>query len=245
MSRRVTILVLCAAMWLLPGAFAFQTDTSSLARNFNRTLALTNSQIVITVNFTNDGTVASRGFFYTDQVPSGLSVSTLSVMLNGRAVTNYLFESGQDGDVYAGCTPYRWVLEQPTNFAEANPIPPQAPVQIIYAITATTSNIFNLQQFSWVGFNATGTNSAFGCSENTDQQSVRFTTTSEGVTVSGQNSTNGFQLGLSGVPGYDYVIEASTNLSDWVPLATNASPFQFTDTNRAAFRHRFYRGRLF
>jgi hypothetical protein len=181
------------------------------------------------VNFTNGGTAASRGFYYAEQVPSGLAVSTLSLMVNGNAVTNYLLESGQDGDVYPGCTPYRWVLEQPTNFTQANPIPPQVPVQIVYAITSSVSNIFNLQQFSWVGFDPTMTNVSFGYSETADQQSVIFTATAAGVSVSGQSSTNGFRLGLSGVVGTNYVIEASTNLFNWVPLVTNASPFQFTD----------------
>lgn len=245
MTQRTIALALGAAVLLLPGAFGFQSDNSSLTRSFNKTVALTNSQIVVTVNFTNGGTAASRGFYYTDQVPSGLAVSTLSLMLNGNAVTNYLFESGQDGDVYAGCTPYRWVLEQPTNFTQANLIPPQVPVQIIYTITSSVSNIFDLQQFSWVGFDPTSTNASFGYSETTVQQLVIFTTTAAGISISGQNSTNGFMLGLSGVPGTNYVIEASTNLFNWVPLVTNSSPFQFTDTNRTGFCYRFYRGRLF
>jgi hypothetical protein len=229
MTQRAMALVLGAVVLSLPAAFGFQSDKSLLARSFNKTVALTNSQIVVTVNFTNGGTAASRGFYYADQVPSGLTVSTLSLMLNGNAVTNYLFESGQDGDVYAGCTPYRWVLEQPTNFAEANPVRPQYPVQVVYAITSSVSNIFNLQQFSWVGFNTTTTNASFGYSETTNQQSVIFTTTADGISISGQNTTNGFALELNGVPGTNYVIEASTNLFNWVSLVTNASPFQFTD----------------
>ncbi|MGO9585226.1 MAG: hypothetical protein ACLP2Y_03315 [Limisphaerales bacterium] len=221
----------CAAVLSLPNAFGFQSDNSSLTRSFNKTVALANSQIVVTVNFTNGGTAASRGFYYADQVPSGLAVSTLNLMVNGNVVTNYLFESGQDGDVYPGCTPYRWVLEQPTNFTQANPIPLQAPVQIVYAITSSVSNIFNLQQFNWVGFSPATTNASFGYSETADQQSVIFTTTAAGVSVSGQSSTNGFMLVLNGVPGTNYVIQASTNLFNWVALVTNASPFQFIDTN--------------
>jgi len=231
MTQRAIALALCAAGLSLPVAFGFQSDNSSLTRSFNKTVTLASSQIVVTVNFTNGGTAASRGFYYADQVPSGLTVSTLSLLLNGKAVTNYLFESGQDGDVYPGCTPYRWLLEQPTNFTQANPIPPQAPGQIIYAITSSVSNIFNLQQFSWVGFDPTMTNASFGYSETTDQQSVIFTTTAAGVSVSGQSSANGFMLGLNGVPGTNYIVEASTNLFHWIPLVTNASPFQFVDTN--------------
>jgi hypothetical protein len=46
---------------------------------------------------------------------------------------------------------------------------------------------------------------------------------------------------LNGVPTYNYSIQASSDLFDWVSLVTNASPFTFTDTNR--FDHQFYRGR--
>ena len=282
MNQRAIVSVVCTAMLSLPVAFGFQSDNSSLTRSFNKKVAPVNSQIVVTVNFTNGETAASHGFYYADQVPSGLTVSTFSLMLNGKAVTNYLFESGQDGDVYSGCTPYRWVLEQPTNFTEANPVPPQSPVQIVYAITSSVSNTFNLQQFSRVGFDPTTTNASFGYSETADQQSVMFTMAAV-VSISEQSLTNNFVLGLNGVLGTNYVIEASTNLFNWVPLVTNASPFQFADTNllysyatnttltittnwdsrhkiiigyttniittvttnRSAFRHRFYRGRLF
>ncbi|MGA2788060.1 MAG: hypothetical protein ABSF60_11080 [Verrucomicrobiota bacterium] len=229
MNQKAIALALFAVVFAVPGAFGFESDNSSLTRSFNKTVALVNTQIVVTVNFTNGGTAVSHGFYYADQVPSGLAVSTLSLTVNGKAITNYLFESGQDGDVYVGCTPYRWVLEQPTNFAEANPIPVQAPVQIVYAITSSVSNAFNLQQFNWVGFETTGTNATFGYSETGDDQLVIFTSSGGGVSISGQDTTAGFMLLLNGTPGTNYVIEASTNLFNWVPLETNASPFQFTD----------------
>jgi hypothetical protein len=49
-----------------------------------------------------------------------------------------------------------------------------------------------------------------------------------------------FTVTLTGVPTYNYSIQASSNLFDWVSLVTNASPFTFTDTNR--FDYQFYRG---
>ncbi len=58
-------------------------------------------------------------------------------------------------------------------------------------------------------------------------------------------STNGeFQLGFSGVPGNSYVLEATTNFLDWVPLETNpasASVFELADPGAANFPYRFYR----
>jgi len=56
------------------------------------------------------------------------------------------------------------------------------------------------------------------------------------------NPTNGqFQLNISGVTGLNYILQASTNLVDWVPLWTNTSPFSFAETNMPAYPQRFYR----
>jgi hypothetical protein len=50
-----------------------------------------------------------------------------------------------------------------------------------------------------------------------------------------------FSLGGTGVPGYNYVIEASTNLANWIAIATNPVPFQFTDIYASNYPARFYR----
>ncbi len=61
------------------------------------------------------------------------------------------------------------------------------------------------------------------------------------LSEAGLAANGDFQLSLTGVPGYNYAIWASTNLSDWLLLQTNASPFSFTDTNASTFQARFYR----
>lgn len=53
--------------------------------------------------------------------------------------------------------------------------------------------------------------------------------------------SGGAGFSVSGVPGFAYTIEASTNLVDWESLATGNSPFIFADTN-ANLPQRFYRG---
>ena len=57
-------------------------------------------------------------------------------------------------------------------------------------------------------------------------------------------TNNQFQLTVTGVAGYKYAIEASTNLSNWMAIVTNSSPFAFSDTNSAASLVHFYRARL-
>jgi len=55
------------------------------------------------------------------------------------------------------------------------------------------------------------------------------------------SSDTGFQFQVVGVPGYNYDVQASTNLMDWVPLITNTAPFIFTDTDTGDFPQQFYR----
>ncbi|MGA3162891.1 MAG: hypothetical protein ABSD77_01625 [Verrucomicrobiota bacterium] len=243
MNLKAFILAVCLPGFVVSTGLGFQSSNSSLQRTFASSLTLTNWPIVVTATFTNaDGTVLN-GFFYSDQVPSALSVRTLSLTLNGMAVTNYTFESGQDGDVYPGCTPCRWILEEPPNFSETNPVPSQASVQIVYAVNSSSPGSFALQQFGWAAYEPGLTNAIFGYSEPADQQLLQFVTPSYQLSLAGQYATNSFTLQLVGVPGYYYALERSTNLTDWVALTTNVSPFVFTDTNAAGLPQCFYRSR--
>ena len=46
---------------------------------------------------------------------------------------------------------------------------------------------------------------------------------------------------VSGVTGYKYLVQASSDMVNWVSLQTNTAPFTFTDTNASQFDQRFYR----
>ena len=54
-------------------------------------------------------------------------------------------------------------------------------------------------------------------------------------------SVNGFQFQIAGVPGFNYAVQESTNLIDWVSLITNTSPFIFMDANATNSPQQFYR----
>ena len=244
MTRTATIVAVVLSGFLARTGLAFSSDNCSLTRSFAQAFTLTNLPIVVTATFTNGGTNTLRGFFYSEQVPPGISLQTVSVILGGETVTNFTFESGLLGDVYAGFIPQRWVLESPTNFAEANPIPPGATLQIIYAISSAVPGSFSFQQFSWAGYDQGVTNASFGYSEDSDMQTVSFVTAIQAPVLSGQYSTNGFIISLQGVPGTSYVIESSSDLLAWVPLVTNTSSFSFTDTNAEVVATQFYRGRV-
>jgi hypothetical protein len=55
MIQKTILLMLCTSGLSISAAFGFVSDNSSLTRSFSRTIALTNSQIVVTVTFTNGG----------------------------------------------------------------------------------------------------------------------------------------------------------------------------------------------
>jgi hypothetical protein len=57
-------------------------------------------------------------------------------------------------------------------------------------------------------------------------------------------SDNCFQMRLVGVAGSNYVIQASTDMVNWVPIATNTPAtglWNFTDGQSTNFVRRFYR----
>jgi uncharacterized repeat protein (TIGR01451 family) len=64
------------------------------------------------------------------------------------------------------------------------------------------------------------------------------------ASVTGSFSGGYFQLTVTGQPNTVYVVQASTDLTSWVPLSTNSSAtgtFTFTDTTTPAPQQRFYR----
>ncbi len=169
--RKFVSVILLTAL-SLGAAWGFTSDSSSYSRNFSQTAAQTNSPVMVTVTITNRGTAAVRGFWYSEQMPTGLTLTPLSVTVNGQSVTNYVFETGQDGDAYPGCTPCRWVLETPLAFAQNHPLATNAVVQVIYSLSSSNAGAFALAQFSWCGGYTNSTNATFGYSETNDQRTL-------------------------------------------------------------------------
>jgi len=72
--------------------------------------------------------------------------------------------------------------------------------------------------------------------------STGYVTRSAAATLAAlPGSAGGFSFSVSGVASYQYVVQSSTNLTDWVSVQTNTAPFTFTDTNAAKLRQCFYR----
>jgi len=80
--------------------------------------------------------------------------------------------------------------------------------------------------------------------DNSVAASASFGVQSLYLTSASLNSSNGFQLKLSGMTGSNYVLEATTNFIDWSRVITNVgttNPFDLMDADASHFEHRFYR----
>ena len=70
------------------------------------------------------------------------------------------------------------------------------------------------------------------------------------IQVSGANlglTTNGFKINLTGPTGSTFIIEASDNLLNWIPVSTNIAPggsASFTDLSALQRERRYYKVRL-
>jgi len=159
--------------------FGYSSHSTTTSRTFNKYEAYINDNITITVQFTNLEANVLRGFYYNEHIPQGLTVNIISTKLNGVDISNYVQETGSTGDVYAGSTPYRWVLELPPSFEQNNSIIQNSTVEIVYSVSSAQEGTFNFNEFNWIGYYQAapeGERSAFGHSEDADKQTITFTT---------------------------------------------------------------------
>jgi hypothetical protein len=159
--------------------FAFSTHNTTISRTFDPAppIAVVNDSITVTVRFTNSESITVRGFYYTEQIPQGLSINTVSVGIDGNDVSSYTLEYGSSGDVYPSYIPCRWILETPTAFSENNPIGSGVTLEIIYDVTSSQEGTFDFDEFNWVGYyqdGDVGQRAAFGHSEDGDMETIDF-----------------------------------------------------------------------
>jgi hypothetical protein len=98
--------------------------------------------------------------------------------------------------------------------------------------------------FSGITTNQTGTYSVMVSNVAGSTNSTATLTvcaTAAATLASAAHAGGQFALTVSGVSGYQYVVQVSTNMVSWVPLQTNTAPFTFVDTNAGKFSRRFYR----
>lgn len=219
----------------LPGA-GFE-----MTRTFDRIVTLTNQPVTVSVTLSNTTGQTLRGVWFSDQVPAGLALRTLSISINGRTVTNALFETGLEGDVLPGCKPCRWVLESPRAFARSNPVPANASLQIRYELVSETPGTFVFPEFSVAGFYPATSNAAFAVSGDADSATLWLLTLTNRFPAVGGWTAAGFRVAADAPTGWCYAVEKSTNLTVWQRLGTNVAPSGVLDADAPRQPQGFYR----
>lgn len=108
----------------------------------------------------------------------------------------------------------------------------------------TTTTISGLAEGVMYYFVATAIDSAGNESDFSNE--TAFVATADVTTVAATISSvtlSGGQFGfaVSGVNGRTCIVQASSDLVNWVAVFTNTAPFIFTDPNTGSYSRRFYR----
>lgn len=125
--------------------------------------------------------------------------------------------------------------------------PPDTNAVVYYTLDGslpTTNSLLYVGPFSLAG-NATVSANAFETNYNNSvAANAVFSVTPLYFASSGFAGNDQFQLNFMGAPGSNYVLEASTNFTTWIPLATNAvisNPLILFDPLATNYPYRFYR----
>ena len=171
---KIILLVVTGLLVIAGPVAAFSTHSVTVERSLDKTEAVVGETIRVTVTLSNLETAILRGFFYSEHIPQGLSVTTESVTVDGAPISGYTYESGGSGDVWTGSITHRWILETPISFTEDNPVPSGASVEIVYLLSSPATGIFELNEFNWVGYYQGASGAAFGHSEPPDRRTLEF-----------------------------------------------------------------------
>jgi len=143
-------------------------------REFGSLVAGVGEPITVTFTLSNTDGADIRGFYYADHIPSGLSVTNVSVLVDGSPISSspspstgeYLFEQGSIGEVYPDCRPYRWILEIPPGNDQNNPV--SGSVVIEYQVQSATDQLCTFPNYNWVGELDGGGSGVFGYDEGSE-----------------------------------------------------------------------------
>lgn len=147
-----------AAVFLFPGenGLCFTNSNTDIKRSFSQSVTENSEIVTVTVTFTNNTIFGLNGFYFTQYVPRGIIVDSLSVNFRiGDSVvevSDYIFEFGKRDDIFSGYIAYQWILETPPEFSQNNSIPPGGSLQIVFSLTFDSCATFDLNEFNWVGY---------------------------------------------------------------------------------------------
>jgi hypothetical protein len=214
---------------------AASSDTSLIPNpSVNYTSANTTGSLTFTPMHNANGTAVITVTVNDGQVRNNTVIRTFTVtVVTGRAhhslinpLTNLVAMVGQTNTFCATTTKanlsYQWKFNG-TNQASAT-----GPALTLNKITTNQAGIYSVTATDGhVSTSRAATLTVYG--------------TAAAKLVPATHASGQYALAVAGVMGYKYVIQASTNLVNWVPMQTNTAPFTFVDANAGKFRQRYYR----
>jgi hypothetical protein len=186
------------------------------------------------LNLTNV-TAAQAGQYYVtvsdgDGSTNSTTASLLIYSTNAAALKQPTYAGGQFTFNVSGVPGYQYVVQASTNNAnwfsvQTNTAP----------FTFVDANAAQSRQCFYRTCNYTGSTGGLTVSLTIDPTTIKPVLT-QSAYAAGQ-----FSFNVSGVANQQYIVQASTNLADWVSVQTNTAPFTFVDASAGQFSQRFYR----
>jgi len=149
-----SVVVSAAVLCVMGISATCRADYSSAApnvtatREFDMLTAGVSELVTVTFQLTNTEGKNIKGFYYADNIPTGLSVSAPVVKVDGIDVS-YTYETGQVGEVYTNCRTHRWIVETPPSYPQVTPV--GASVRIEYKVLADSGGSYAFPNYNWAG----------------------------------------------------------------------------------------------
>ncbi len=222
-----------------------------------------NQTLTVTAVSSDSNLISGPTLSYTSPNTTGTLTFTAMPNANGTAIITVTVNDGQTRNNTIVRTFTVTVTADTSQTVLANPLTNQLVAVGQTCTFSTTIPLIGHYSYDWK-FNGTNLTSTAGpalvlSNVTTNQAGIYSLTVSDGhnftccaatLTVYGtaaaslapaSHVSGQYAVAVAGVPGYKYVVQASTNLVNWVPLQTNTAPFTFVDANAGKFRQRFYR----
>jgi oxalate decarboxylase/phosphoglucose isomerase-like protein (cupin superfamily) len=229
-NQVLTVTAVSSTTGLIPNPTVHYTSANSTGSlTFTPVLNKTGTA-TITVTVKDGGTsnnIVTRTFTVTVATTTTVSRSGRGQIAFSKPLTNCVVLAGQTKTLSVtaaglGTLKYQWKFNG-TNLPSA--------IRSVLTLSKVTTN--QAGTYSVAVSNAAGS---------TNSTAILTVYATAAATLASTAHAHGqYALIVAGVPGYKYVVQASTNIVNWVPLQTNTAPFTFVDTNANQFNRRYYR----
>ena len=226
-NQTLTVTAASSNTGLIPKPTVHYTSANTTGNLTFRPVVNKTGTATLTVAVKENGTSSTVTRTFTVTVASTAGRTSRGHLSFSKPLTNSVALVGQTKTLSVtatgtGALRYQW------KFNGANLPSAVSPVLTLSNVTTNQAGTYSV-----VVYNSTGSTSSTA--------TLTVYATAAATLASTAHADGQYALTVAGVPGYNYVVQASTDLVNWVPVQTNTAPFTFVDTNASQFGQRFYR----